>query len=116
MSGQTFYTWRNEYAGLEADDVGELRDPERENSELNRLLDSDAMTELIQKMIDASSRRLGERSLMSEGLSQRRACGHLSSWPVPAGRRRWRCGASGSLTHGLATGHGLPNGSRFGES
>jgi hypothetical protein len=53
---------------------------------------------------------------MSEGLYQLRPCRHLSSWPVPTDPRPSRCGASGSLTHDLATEHGLPNGSSFGES
>ncbi|HWD41004.1 MAG TPA: transposase, partial [Fimbriimonas sp.] len=38
VSEYTFYTWRKKYGGLEAEDVGKMRDLERENSELKRLL------------------------------------------------------------------------------
>ncbi len=54
LSEFTFYTWRKKYAGLQAQDVGKLRDLERENGELKRLLadqmlENGAMKKLIQK-------------------------------------------------------------------
>ena len=54
VSEFTFYTWRKKYAGMQADDVGRLRDLERENSELKRLLaeqmlENGAMKKVIQK-------------------------------------------------------------------
>lgn len=54
VSEFTFYTWRKKYAGLETEDVGKMRDLERENSELKRLLadqmlENGAMKKLIQK-------------------------------------------------------------------
>src|SRR5208282_1095753 len=54
LSEFTFYTWRKKYAGLQSQDVGKMRDLERENSELKRLLaeqmlENGAMKKLIQK-------------------------------------------------------------------
>lgn len=54
LSEFTFYAWRRKYAGLETQDVAKMRDLERENSELKRLLAeqmllSGAMQKLIQK-------------------------------------------------------------------
>lgn len=50
----TYYVWKRKYSGLEARDVGKLRDLEHENSELKRLLadqmlENGAMKKLIQK-------------------------------------------------------------------
>ena len=54
LSDQTFYAWRRKYAGLQTQDVAKMRDLERENSELKRLLADQmllngAMQKLIQK-------------------------------------------------------------------
>jgi putative transposase len=54
LSEFTFYTWRKKYAGLQSQDVGKMRELERENSELKRLLadqmlENGAMKKLIQK-------------------------------------------------------------------
>jgi len=38
VCGQTYYRWRNRFGGLEADDAKRLKDLERENSTLKRLL------------------------------------------------------------------------------
>ena len=38
MSEQTYYGWRNQFGGLKADDAKRLKDLERENSTLKRLL------------------------------------------------------------------------------
>ena len=35
---QTYYRWRNQFGGLKADDAKRLKDLERENSTLKRLL------------------------------------------------------------------------------
>jgi transposase-like protein len=34
----TYYRWRNRFGGLKADDAKRLKDPERENATLKRLL------------------------------------------------------------------------------
>jgi transposase-like protein len=38
VSEQTYYRWRNQFGGLKADDAKRLRELERENSMLKRLL------------------------------------------------------------------------------
>lgn len=38
VSLQTFYTWRRKYAGLQTEDLRQLRELERENAQLKRLL------------------------------------------------------------------------------
>ena len=38
VSEQTYYRWRNQFGGLNADDAKRLKDLERENSTLKRLL------------------------------------------------------------------------------
>lgn len=54
FSEHTFYMWRRKYAGMQSQDVGKMRELERENSELKRLLadhmlEISAMKKLIQK-------------------------------------------------------------------
>ena len=38
MTTHTFYIWRRKYAGLKTDDLRELRELERENAQLKKLL------------------------------------------------------------------------------
>jgi putative transposase len=38
VSQQTYYRWRNQFGGLKADDAKRLKDLERENATLKRLL------------------------------------------------------------------------------
>ncbi len=38
VSEQTYYRWRNQYGGLKADDAKRLRELEKENTTLKRLL------------------------------------------------------------------------------
>ncbi|HEX6984109.1 MAG TPA: transposase [Planctomycetaceae bacterium] len=38
VTGQTFYRWRKEYGGLKTDQAKRLKDLERENARLKRLL------------------------------------------------------------------------------
>ena len=38
VAEQTYYRWRNQFGGLKADDAKRLRELERENSALKRLL------------------------------------------------------------------------------
>jgi len=51
VSEQTYYRWRNQYGGLKADDAKRLRELEKENTALKRLLadaelDKAALTEI----------------------------------------------------------------------
>lgn len=38
VSEQTFHRWRNQYGGMKADDVKRLKELERENGQLKRLV------------------------------------------------------------------------------
>jgi transposase-like protein len=38
VSEQTFYRWRNQYGGMKADDVKELKELRRENRELKQIV------------------------------------------------------------------------------
>lgn len=38
VNHNTFYVWKRKYAGLQTDDLRQLRDLERENSQLKKLL------------------------------------------------------------------------------
>lgn len=38
VSEQTYYRWRNQYGGMKADDAKRLRELEKENARLKRLL------------------------------------------------------------------------------
>lgn len=38
VSEQTFYRWRNQYGGMKADDVRELKELRRENRELKQIV------------------------------------------------------------------------------
>ncbi|MCC6351938.1 MAG: transposase, partial [Phycisphaerales bacterium] len=38
VSANTFYVWKRKYAGMQTDDVRHLRELERENAQLKRLL------------------------------------------------------------------------------
>jgi putative transposase len=54
ITKNTFYKWRKKYGGMETSDVRRLRELERENSRLKRLLaerdlELDAMKELASK-------------------------------------------------------------------
>ena len=51
VSEQTYYRWRNQFGGIKADDAKRLRDLERENARLKRIvadkeLEIDALREI----------------------------------------------------------------------
>jgi putative transposase len=48
VSEQTYYRWRNQYGGMKADDAKRLKELERENSRLKKLL---AEAELDKSML-----------------------------------------------------------------
>jgi putative transposase len=55
VSEQTYYRWRNQFGGLKADDAKRLKDLEKENSTLKRLL-ADAELEKAALKGDRSGR------------------------------------------------------------
>jgi transposase len=80
ISEQTFHRWRNQYGGMKADDTKRLKELERENATLKRLLadaevEKAALREIARELVSPSRRRPAVAMLQERlGLSQRRAC------------------------------------------
>ena len=53
ITEQTFYRWRNKYGGLELSEVRRLKELERENSQLKRLVADQALDISMLKDINA---------------------------------------------------------------
>jgi putative transposase len=56
ISEATFYNWKAKYGGMEASDVGKMKELERENSELKKMyaemsIENRAMKNLIEKKL-----------------------------------------------------------------
>lgn len=51
VSENTFHRWRNQYSGMKADDVKELKELRRENSQLKRLVPDKELEILVHKEI-----------------------------------------------------------------
>lgn len=56
ISEATFYNWKAKYGGMEASDVGKMRDLEKENAELKKMfaemsLENRALKNLIEKKL-----------------------------------------------------------------
>src|SRR3954465_206118 len=79
-SEQTYYRWRNQCGGLKADDAKRLKDLERENSTLKRLLadaelEKAALKEIARKLLSPERRRAAVHHLIRVmGVSERFAC------------------------------------------
>ncbi len=81
VSEQTLQRWRAQYGGLKADDAKRLKELERENARLKRivadqLLENQALKEIAKgKLLSPSRRRDAVRMIVERfGLSERRAC------------------------------------------
>jgi putative transposase len=120
VSEQTYHRWRNQFGGMKADDARRLKDLERENARLKRIvadkeLEIDALREISRgnwaRRVDA------ERSSCCRTASAFRSDGRMRSWAStapPSGTRRpirtrtgtCGCGYAGSRrpTSGGATG------------
>ncbi len=55
ISEQTFYRWRNKYGGMEVSEAKKLRDLERENAELKRMVAEQALD--IRMLKDLNSKK-----------------------------------------------------------
>lgn len=56
ISEATYYNWKAKYGGMEANDVGKMRDLEKENAELKKMfaemsLENRALKNLIEKKL-----------------------------------------------------------------
>jgi putative transposase len=81
VSEQTYHRWRNQFGGMKADGARRLKDLERENARLKRIvadkeLEIDALREVAKgKLVSPSRRRWAVVMLCDRlGMSQRRAC------------------------------------------
>ncbi len=55
LTEQTFYRWRNKYGGMDVSEARKLRELERENSELKRMVAEQALD--IRMLKDLNSRK-----------------------------------------------------------
>src|SRR5271165_6673628 len=80
VSEQTYYRWRNQFGGLKADDAKRLKELERENATLKRLLaeaelEKAALKEIAWKLLSPERRRAAVHHLMRMmQVSERFAC------------------------------------------
>ena len=81
ISEQTYHRWRNQYGGMKADDAKRLRELERENARLKRIvadkeLEIDALKEIAPGKLVSPSRRREAVCMLQDRLelSERRAC------------------------------------------
>ena len=89
VSEPTIYGWRRKYGGMERAEVRRLRELEKENARLKRLLaerdvEIDVIKEFLKKVGPASERREAAAFMERRGISSRRACVLLGL------SRRWR--------------------------
>jgi transposase-like protein len=61
VTEQTYYRWKREYGGLRADQAKRLKDLEKENARLKRLLADAELDKAILREAASSCRRRGER-------------------------------------------------------
>ncbi|MEO0511799.1 MAG: IS3 family transposase [Planctomycetota bacterium] len=94
VSEQTYYRWRKEYGGLKSDQAKRLKELERENARLKKLvadlaLDKAMLQEVaFGKLLSPRRRRDAVDVLLAHfGVSERRACGLLRQ---PRATQRYR--------------------------
>jgi len=79
VSEQTFNRWRAQYGGMKADDAKRLRELERENARLKRIvadkeLEADALRELAKGRIKVKCGRIPCSFAVAAGGASRRPC------------------------------------------
>ena len=83
IAPNTFYRWRHHYGGMQLPEVKRLKELEKENARLKRLLaerclEIDAMQghagRALKKLLSAQQRRYAVQGLHEHGLSVRRSC------------------------------------------
>jgi putative transposase len=82
VSVQTFYLWRRRFGSLQENEVKRLREMEKENARLKRLLaerdlELDVVREFLKKVAGAAERRKAVGFLTAGGLYVRRSCAIL---------------------------------------
>jgi putative transposase len=89
ISSATLYAWREKFGGMEVSDARRLRELERENAKLKRLLadqmlDNAAMRELLAKTGDAHG-KAQSRGLSTKRTRSERATQLSARWPGTVG-------------------------------
>lgn len=86
ISDATFYTWHKKYRGMDTGDLKRLKQLEKENRKLNRLLadsmlDNDALRAALEKsVLSLQDKRCAIATMQARtGISQRRACSLVGS-------------------------------------
>ena len=81
VSENTYHRWRNQFGGMKADDVKRLKELERENQRLKRIvanqaLDIDGLKEIARGKLLSPARRRAAVAMLRDRLhfSERRAC------------------------------------------
>ena len=80
VSEQTYFRWRNQFGGLKAQDAKRLKELERENASLKRLLaeaelEKAALKEIAKGILNPARRRAAVHHLIEVlGVSERFAC------------------------------------------
>ena len=85
VSEQTWHRWRNQFGGMKADDAKRLKELEKENARLNKLL---AEAELDKSMLKEAYRKLWPAGVASFESRARTAC--RARLKLVASRNRWK--------------------------
>ncbi len=78
ISEQTYYRWRKEYGGLRLDQAKRLKELERENGRLKKLVADQALDNMILKEVASGN-------FYARPGAARRWCMHSTSWASPSG-------------------------------
>jgi putative transposase len=99
ISEARFYSWRKKFGGMQVRDAQRLRELEKENARLKRLLaerDLEVALLSLKKLVSAPQKKAAVRCLVGRrGCSQRRACCLVGLsrawWDCLVPRRATRC-------------------------
>jgi putative transposase len=100
VSENTFHRWRAQYGGMKADDVKRLKELERENATLKRIVankevEIEGLKEIAKGRMKVKPARWSSWRVVAVGAASRRRC---------AGRRSRRLRLSGARAVGVARG------------
>ena len=84
ISSATFYKWRSKYGGMDASQMGRMKELEEENRRLKKMyaesqMSADILREAMQKMVRPSQRReMARWAVQARGATIRQACTDFS--------------------------------------
>ncbi len=92
LTEQTFYRWRNKFGGMEVSDAKKLRELERENGELKRMVAEQALDIRMLKDLNSKKKATGpclyKRKRADGGGRRHRSAGVRIRWPERRSRDR----------------------------